>query len=405
MSKTALYYTKKQNKRAVGVARRPEAEGGVLLPSPSGGQGNELKQLRKQLVKNTNRIRPRDIPKSSEERIYREILMDSLKPPSVKMKEAEEKQTAEAEKQVRKGAKEARRLRKEENLQDIANTVRIFPDMTRAQMEMLARFIEEVQREKRPASRAPPQREGESVIRPIPIARLPSQSEEEVFVTPPYFREDIETQRRERQLANRMERESVRKRQIEAEAKAREESQAQVQERMAAARAKREAAIAAIETRRKAKEEEELRTGAEARLLVPAEIPYMPPPGGAAEAAEEQAPEVRPAAEEMREGVDDLDVPLSDAELSTATSILQVASEKGKGRKPLSMNLNSLFGTPGAHLKTNLAKIRDFGPQKLQNRLNTAIKLREGQMSRDFEMAVERIIQQKQQKMDAARRR
>jgi hypothetical protein len=344
------------------------------------------------------------------------------------MFEAEQKRAKEAEKQVRKDAKEARRLRNEQNIDEIARTVRLFPDMTRAQMDMFGRFMEQ---QRRAPSRGAPS----AVVEPLTISRAPSV--EESFVTPDYFFADIEADRIARENAERIaretlerqargreaerraqeERDALRKREIEANAKATRDAQARVQERMAAARVQRDAAVANVQERRRARQEAADKAVAEQmqraqqmqrdeeRRMVPAEI--VPPEGAVAVgfvAPEEEEEEVPSGeARERRMGADDLDVPLSDGELSTATSALQVASERE--RKPLSLNLNSLFGTPGTHLKTNLAKIRDMGPQKLQNRLNNARSQRPGQLSQEFETAVERIIQMKQQKREGTRKR
>ncbi len=122
MSKKGLYYSK-----------------GTHSQEYRAGQGKELPELRQLFIKQQERVKPRDIPKTSEERAYRELLKEAVKPPSVKMAESEQRKVlAEAE--------QARRARKEQNLEDIAQMARIFPENNAETRAMLEKFLSEVAR-------------------------------------------------------------------------------------------------------------------------------------------------------------------------------------------------------------------------------------------------------------------
>ena len=128
MSKKGLYYTKGKHSQEYRA-----------------GKDKELPELRQLFMKQQERIKPRDIPKTGEERAYRELVKESVKPPSVKMAEAEQrKMLMEAER--------ARRAKKEKNLEDIAQMARIFPESSAETQAMLEKFLSEVSKGRGEAS-------------------------------------------------------------------------------------------------------------------------------------------------------------------------------------------------------------------------------------------------------------
>ena len=120
MSKKGLYYTKGKHSQEYRV-----------------GQGKELPELRQLFIKQQERIKPRDIPKTSEERAYRELIKEAVKPPSVKMAEAEMKKMAEE-------ARKAQMEKRERQMEDIATMARMFPASSAEQKAMLEKFLSEM---------------------------------------------------------------------------------------------------------------------------------------------------------------------------------------------------------------------------------------------------------------------
>ena len=149
MSKKGLYFTKQKHSSQTRV------------------QGEkELPNVLKQFLKAQERIRPRAEPKTGEEIAYRQRLMEKLKPPSVKMAEAEKRKEEEEAQKRKVEEKEARSKAKLATLQAIR----------REQPETLRKFLVEMERARKEGE-AGPGEEGEEEEAP-PAYELTKAEEE-----------------------------------------------------------------------------------------------------------------------------------------------------------------------------------------------------------------------------------